>query len=132
MELVGARGRFPGIMSTVRSDGKFDFKVDERAVKDGPPLVSAFVHFSVSPAEPGPSGSSGAFRRCRGWSHPPLRRRGQPASSISGLLQQAAGGTLQPTRSHGASWRTQPNVASRTIWVRVRRPRRPEPTPPGH
>jgi len=40
---------------------------------------------------------------------PPFSRlRGQAASSFSGLLRQAAGGALSPTRSCGASWRTHP------------------------
>ena len=73
-----------------------------------PPLVSALVHLSVSLAGPGPSGSPDPPRRCRGCSHPSPRLRGQAASSFSGLLRQAAGGSLHPTRSHGASWRTHP------------------------
>jgi hypothetical protein len=73
-----------------------------------PPLVSALVHLSVSLAGPGPSGSAGPSRRCQGCSHPSPRPRGQAASSFSGLLRQATGGSLHPTRSYGASWRTQP------------------------
>ncbi len=71
-----------------------------------PPLVSAFVRLSVSLAGPEPSGGADPSRRCRGCSHPALCLQGQAASSFSDLLRQAEGGSLHPTRSYGASWRT--------------------------
>jgi hypothetical protein len=73
-----------------------------------PPLVSALVQLSVSLAGPGPSGGAGPSRRCQGCSRPSPRLRGQAAFSFSGLLRQATGGSLHPTRSRGASWRTHP------------------------
>ena len=72
-----------------------------------PPLVPALVHLSVSLAGPGPSGSANPPRRCRGCSRPSSRLRGQAASSFSGLLRQATGGSFHPTRLYGASWRTE-------------------------
>ncbi len=52
----------------------------------------------VSLAGPGSSGSADPSRRCQGCSHPSLRFQGRAALSFSGLLRQAAGGSLQPTR----------------------------------
>ena len=73
-----------------------------------PPLVPAYVHLSVLLAGPELSGSASSSRRCRGCSRPSSRLRGQAASGFSGLLRQATGGALPPTRSCGASWRTHP------------------------
>jgi hypothetical protein len=50
--------------------------------------------FSVSLAEPRPSGSSGPSRRCRGCSHPHLHLQVQTAPSFTRLLRQASGGVL--------------------------------------
>ena len=78
------------------------------ALEGVPPLVPSFVRLSVLLAGPGLSGGAIPSRRCRGCSHLPSRLRGQAASSFSGLLRQATGGALPPTRSCGASWRTHP------------------------
>ena len=43
------------------------------------PLVPSLVHLPVLLAGPGPSGSAGPSRRCRGGSHPSLRLQGQAA-----------------------------------------------------
>ena len=80
-----------------------------------PPLVQIALHRSVLLAGPGSSGSADPSRRCRGCSHPRLRLQAQAAPSFTGLLRQPGGGPFQPTRSCGASWRTQPS------WLRVLR-----------
>jgi hypothetical protein len=52
------------------------------------------VHLLVVLAGPGPSGSAGPSRRCRGCSHPPWRLPGRAAPSFTSLLRQASGGVL--------------------------------------
>jgi hypothetical protein len=73
-----------------------------------PPLVQIALHRPVLLAGPESSGGTDPFRRCRGCSHLGLRLQAQAASSFTGLLRQPGGEPFQPTRSHGASWRTNP------------------------
>jgi hypothetical protein len=76
------------------------------------PLVHVVLHLPALLAGPGPSGGAGPSRRCRGRSCPPQRLQGQAAPSFTGLLRQAGGGLLQPTRLHGASRRTASSMQS--------------------
>ena len=73
-----------------------------------PPLVQIALHRPVLLAGPESSGGTDPFRRCRGCSHLGLRLQAQAASSFTGLLRQPGGEPFQPTRSYGASWRTNP------------------------
>src|SRR6266508_1808866 len=71
------------------------------------PLVSALVHLPVLLAGPGPSGSTGPSRRCRGCSHPHLRPQAQAAPSFNEPLRRPAGEVLSSSLGqNGASWRT--------------------------
>jgi hypothetical protein len=86
------------------------------------PLIHVVLHLPALLAGPGPSGGAGPSRRCRGCSWPPLRLQGQAAPSFTGLLRQAGGGLLQPTRLHGASRRTASSMQSAPAsieWTRV-------------
>jgi hypothetical protein len=49
----------------------------------------------------------------RAASRPPLCFQDQAALSFIALLRQADGGSFQPTRLHGASWRTRARSDSR-------------------
>ena len=65
------------------------------------------VYLPVSLTEPGPSGSAGPSRLCRGCSHPPRRLPDQAASSfIPPLRRRNDEGHLTPIRNSNASCRT--------------------------
>ena len=62
------------------------------------------VYLPVSLTEPGPSGSAGPSRLCRGCSHPPRRLPDQAASSfIPPLRRRNDEGHLTPIRNSNAS-----------------------------
>ena len=105
----GVEAVLPGCRESQRTAIPAIHQISSRsnALEGVPPLVPSYVHLSVLLAGPELSGSASSSRRCGGCSRPSSRLRGQAASSFSGLLRQATGGAL-PTRSCGASWRTQP------------------------
>jgi hypothetical protein len=61
------------------------------------------VYLPVSLTAPGPSGSAGPSRLCRGCSHPPRRPPDQAASSFTpSLRRRRSGRSLTSTRNHSA------------------------------
>jgi hypothetical protein len=73
---------------------------------EGVQTLVPLVHLSVLLDRPGSSGSADPPHRHRGRSHRLLHSQDRAAPSFNDLLRQAAGGSFQPTRSDGASWRT--------------------------
>jgi hypothetical protein len=61
-----------------------------------PPLVHCTLHRPALLAGPGPSGSPGPSRRCRGCSHPPCRLPGQAAPSFNRAAATAQRWVLSP------------------------------------
>lgn len=68
----------------------------DAALKGVPATGSLSLHLPVSLAEPGPSGSTGPSRRCRGRSHPHPALPRPDCPSFNDPLRRAAVGSLTP------------------------------------
>src|SRR5262249_45046951 len=106
---TGAR-REPARIRRVRAGGTL------RGVTQPVPVV----YLPVSLTAPGPSGSPGPTRLCRGCSHPPRRPPAQAASSFTPPLRRRGDGrSLTSIRNSSASWRAHIRATHREPWQLV-------------